>query len=265
MNLQGYKDGTVDEVQVGRTEYVLKSFEKNLLCVMHQRKTWYCGSECGRFALEVQIDGAALPDTGLQLQTPYSNKPGCLLGMDFITEYPYLLYVPRFNLRGIMAFVIARDLFTSRHYSIQEQFYKTTIVYVDGHHNEDTGNIGCGIFFRPGSVFNISPRVSKYNGDQAHNFFLKERGILMAIIKTLHVVRAFPVGRDFREVVIRSTNPAIVRLMAVTQVTMRNVFTDSKKGGKDDFDPLGSHYYPTVNRDLMLYFCHYFGQDLGSK
>lgn len=221
----------------------------------------------GDLTRRFQIDGAVLLDTGFQLQTPYSNKPGYLLGMDFITEYPYLLYVPRFNPRGMIAFVIARDPFTSRHYSIQEQFYKTTIVYVGEHHNEDMGNIGCGIFFRPGSVFNISPGVSKYdnNGDRAHNFFLKERGILMAIIKTLHVVCAFPVGRDFREVVIRSTNPAIVRLMAVTQVTIRNVFTDSKKSGKDDFDPLGSHYYPTVNRDLMLYFCHSFGQNLGSK
>lgn len=123
-------------------------------------------------------------------------------------------------------------------------------------------------FFKSGSVFNMFSGVSKYdNAGTKHTKKLKERGILMAIIRALHLVRAFPVGRGFRGVIIRSTDPAIARLMAVTQVTMRNVFTNSKESGEDGFDPMGEgYYYPTANRDLMLYFCHTFLRtELGFK
>lgn len=272
MNYQDYEDGMADELQIERTEFVLKSFRENLSCIMSGYRTNVKLGLVVRSARDLaqrfQIDGAILLDPGLHIQPPYSSVPVCLLGMDFITKYPYLLYVPRCDPRGMVDFMIARDPFASRPYSVHEQFYKTVIVHVDGHHNEDSGNIGCGIFFKPGSVFNMFSGVSKYDKDGTkHTEKLKERGILMAIIKTLHIVRAFPVGRDFRGVIIRITNPSIARLMAVTQVTMRNVFTDSRKSSEDKFDPMGGgYYYPTANRDLMLYFCHTFLRtELGFK
>lgn len=272
MNLQDYEDGMVDELQIERTEFVLKSFQENMSCIMSGYRTNVKLGLVVRSARDLaqrfQIDGAILLDPDLYIEPPDSSIPVCLLGMDFITKYPYLLYVPRCDPRGMVDFMIARDPFASRPYSVHEQFYKTVIVHVDGHHNEDTGNIGCGIFFKSGSVFNMFSGVSKYDKDGTkHMEKLKERGILMGIIKALHIVRAFPVGRDFRGVIIRITNPSIARLMAVTQVTMRNVFADSNKSNEDKPDPMGGgYYYPTANRDLMLYFCHTFLQtELGFK
>lgn len=267
-NLQDYEDDRADEVQIEKTKYILKSSQENSAYVMSgyraNVKLGLVVRSARDLAQRFQIDGAILLDPRLQLQIPYSSKPVCLLGMDFITKYPYLFYVPRFDPSGMVDFMIARDPFASRAYSVYEQFYKTVIVHVDGHHDEATENIGCGIFFKPGSVFNMFSGVSKYDKDGTkHAEKLKERGILMAIIKALHIVRAFPVGRDFRGIIIRITNPTIARLMAVTQVTMRNVFTDSKKSNEGKFD---GYYYPTANRDLMLYFCHTFLRtELGFK
>lgn len=273
MNLQDHESSSANKVRIERTRYILKSYEHNSSCMVSGYRANVKFKLVLRSAKDLaqifQIDGAVLLDPGLQPpQLPVSGRPVCLLGMDFIMKYPYLLYVPRFDSRGMVDFMISRDPFASRSYSIHEQFYKAAIVHVDGHYNEDTGNIGCGVFFKSGSIFNIFSGVSKY--DKAgikHTKKLKERGILMAIIKALHVVCAFPVGRDFRGVIIRSTDPAIARLMAVTQVTMKNVFTDSIKGDEDGFDPMeGGYYYPTANRDLMLYFCHTFLRtELGFK
>lgn len=149
MNLQGYEDGTADGAQIERTKCILKSFKDNSSRIMSGYRTnvrlGLVVRSAGDLTQRFQIDGAVLLDPGLQLQSPYSSKPVCLLGMDFITKYPYLLYVPRLDHCGI-DFMIARDPFASRPYSVHEQFYKTVIVYVDGHHNEDTENIGCGIF-----------------------------------------------------------------------------------------------------------------------
>lgn len=267
-NLQDYEDDRPGGVQIEKTKYILKSSQENSAYVMSgyraNVKFGLVVRSARDLAQRFQIDGAILLDPRLQLQIPYSSKPVCLLGMDFITKYPYLLYVPRFDPSGMVDFMIARDPFASRAYSIHEQFYKTVIVHIDGYYDEDTESIGCGIFFKPGSVFNMFSGVSKYDKDGTkHTEKLKERGILMAIIKALHIVRAFPVGRDFRGIIIRIANPAIARLMAVTQVTMRNVFTDSKKSSEGKFD---GYYYPTANRDLMLYFCHTFLRtELGFK
>lgn len=55
----------------------------------------------------------------------------------------------------------------------------------------------------------------------------------MVIIKALYLVRAFPVGRDFRGVIIKSTDSAIARLMAVTQATIRknsHGFKEERRG-----------------------------------
>lgn len=267
-NLQDYEDDKADEVQIEKTKYILKSSQENSSYVMSGYRTNVKLGLVVRSARDLaqrfQIDNAILLDPSLQLQIPHSSKPVCLLGMDFITKYPYLFYVPRFDPSGMVDFMIARDPFASRAYSVHEQFYKTVIVHVNGHHDEDTENIGCGVFFKSGSVFNMFSGVSKYDKDGTkHAEKLKERGILMAIIKALHIVRAFPVGRDFRGIIIKITNPTIARLMAVTQVTMRNVFTDSKKSSEGKFD---GYYYPTANRDLMLYFCHTFLRtELGFK
>lgn len=272
VDLKDYNCSTEPRIQIGKTKYILQSYKEN----SSYMKTGYLANmKLGLILRSVrdltqrfQIDGAVLLDPGLQLRLPHAGRPVCLLGMDFITKYPYLFYVPRPDASGAIDFMIARDPLASRIYSVCEQFYKTVIVHVDGYHNPGTGNIGCGIFFKSGSVFNMLSGVSKYDkAGNKHVTKLKERGILMAIIKALHVVRAFPVGRDFRGVIIRSTDPAIARLMAVTQVTMRNVFTDSRRDGEDGFDPMeGGYYYPTANRDLMLYFCHTFLQsELGFK
>lgn len=264
INLQGYEDSTTDEVRIERTRYILESYEENLSYIKSGYRVNVKLNLVLRSARDLtqkfQIDGAVLLDPGLQPQLLHSSRPVCLLGMDFIMKYQYLFYVPRFDSCGMVDFMISRDPFASRPYSVHEQFYKTVVVHVDGYHDEDTGNIGCGVFFKSGSVFNMLSGVSKYDkAGTKHTQKLKERGILMAIIKALHIVRAFPVGRDFRGIIIKSTDPAISRLMAVTQVTMRNVFTDSKKSGEGSFDPMeGGYYYPTANRDLMLYFCHTF-------
>lgn len=68
------------------------------------------------------------------------------------------------------------------------------------------------------------------------------------------MVRAFPVGRDFRGVIIKSTDSAIARLMAVIQVTIRKILTDSKKSGEDEFDPMGRGYYPTAQSGFNALF-----------
>ncbi|KAI5845193.1 hypothetical protein DFP73DRAFT_594326 [Morchella snyderi] len=260
------------EFKIEKTNFFLQSSKDNKFIGMTGESTRVNLGLVLRSARDLtqkfQIDGAVLLNLGLSIQLPPDGIPVCQLGMDFITKYPYLFYVPRSGPSGTIDFMIARDPFASRPYSVEEQFYKTVIVHVDGYYDKNTGKIGYGIFFKSGSVLNMLSGVSMYDkAGNKHKLKLRERGILMAIIKTLHAVSAFPIGRDFRGVVIKSTDPSIARLMAVTQVTMRNIFTNSKRINEDDFDPMeGGYYYPNSNRDLMLYFCRTFlRKELGFK
>lgn len=258
--------------QIEKTNFFLQSSKDNKFTIMTGESTRVNLGLVLRSARDLtqrfRIDGAVLLNPGLSIQLPPEGIPVCQLGMDFITKYPYLFYVPRSDPSGMIDFMIARDPFASRPYSVNEQFYKTVIVHVDGYYDKDTGKIGYGVFFKSGSVLNMLSGVSMYDkAGNKHTSKLRERGILMAIIKTLHAVSAFPIGRDFRGVVIKSTDPSIARLMAVTQVTMKNIFTNSKRINEDDFDPMeGGYYYPNANRDLMLYFCRTFlRKELGFK
>lgn len=257
--------------QIEKTNFFLQSSEDNKFTRMTGESTRVNLGLVLRSARDLtqrfQIDGAVLLNPGLSIQLLPEGIPVCQLGMDFITKYPYLFYVPRSYPSGTIDFMIAKDPFASRPYSVNEQFYKTVIVHVDGYYDKDTGKIGYGVFFKSGSVLNMLSGVSMYDkSGEKYTSKLRERGILMAIIKTLHAVSAFPIGRDFRGVVIKSTDPSIARLMAVTQVTMKNIFTNSKRIN-DDFDPMeGGYYYPNANRDLMLYFCRTFlRKELGFK
>ncbi|RPB08039.1 hypothetical protein P167DRAFT_608976 [Morchella conica CCBAS932] len=168
----------------------------------------------GAGARRFPIDTAVLLDPGPPYQSCASGNPVCLIGMDFLRKYPYLMFVPSVDYRGEVDFTLSGNPMFYRSYTTFTELSKTLIVHICAKYDEGTGNIGCGVFFKSGSIFNIFSGVSRYdNNGRENKEHLWERGLLIGIIKALHVVASFPVGHGFTDLVIRTGSPPMNQLL----------------------------------------------------
>lgn len=216
------------------------------------------GGIYGGVARKFQIDGAVLLDPRRPDQFCPSESPVCLLGMDFLIKYPYLLFEPKYDARGEVDFTLARGSIVRRPYSTCTEVNKKLVIHISARHDAETGNIGCGVFFKSGSVLNLFSGVSKYDKDgNKHAEQLWERGILVGIIKALHVVRAFPTGREFTDVIIRTGSPPTNSLLCQMQ-HIADDFHKHSKNSHHDHSLDDRFFCPSPNSDLVMYIYHQF-------
>lgn len=216
------------------------------------------GGIYGGGARRFQIDGAVLLDPRRSGKFRLSESPVCLLGMDFLTKYPYLLLEPKYDTRGKIDFTLARGPLACRPYSACTEVNKKLVVHVSARHDADTGRIGCGVFFKSGSIFNFFSGVSKYGkGGNKHTEQLWERGVLVGVIKALHTVGAFPAGREFTDVIIRTGSPPTNFLLSQMQQTVEDLRRDSRNL-YDDNSLDDKFSCPSPNSDLVMYICRQF-------
>lgn len=215
------------------------------------------GGIYGCRARKFSIDGAVLLDPSRPGQLFQHQSPVCLLGMDFLMKYPYLLFIPKLDHRGEVDFVLGKNPLLNRPYSTCTEIPKKLVVYISARHNEETGRIGCGVFFKSGSIFNLFSGVSKYgkNGDE-HKEQLWERGVLMGVIKALQVVTAFPAGCEFTEVIIRTGSPPTNSLLSQMQNLEGDLYSKPTYDSQDITDE--GFLCPSPHRDLAAYIYRRF-------
>lgn len=216
------------------------------------------GGIYGGVARKFQIDGAVLLDPTRPSQFHPSESPVCLLGMDFLMKYPYLLFEPKYDARGEVDFILARGPLVRRPYSTYTEINKELVIHISARHDKETGKIGCGVFFKSGSILNLFSGVSEYDKDgNKHKEELWERGILIGIIKALHVVGAFPAGREFTDVIIRTGSPPTNSLLCQIQHTADDFHNHPRNGHGDE--SLDDRFCcPSPNSDLVMYIYHQF-------
>lgn len=216
------------------------------------------GGIYGGAARRFQIDGAVLLDPKRPGQFRPSESPVCLLGMDFLMKYPYLLFEPEYDTRGEIDFTLARGSLVYRPYSTCTEVMGKLVVHISARHDTETGNIGCGVFFKSKSILNLFSGVSKYdkNGNK-HTEQLWERGILMGVIKALHVVEAFPANREFTDVIIRTGSPPTNSLLSQIQHTADDLYKHLGNG-HDGYSLDDKFSCPSPNSDLVMYIYHRF-------
>lgn len=215
------------------------------------------GGIYGGVARKFQIDGAVLLDPSCSGQFNPSESPICLLGMDFLVKYPYLLFEPKYDVRGEVDFTLVRGSLVRRPYSTCTEVNKKLVIHISARHDMETGKIGCGVFFKSGSILNLFSGVSKYDKDgNKHTEELWERGILMGIIKALHVVGAFPAGREFTDVIIRTGSPPTNSLLCQMQHTADDLHKHLRNGHDESLDD--RFCCPSPNSDLVMYIYRQF-------
>lgn len=172
-----------------------------------------------RWARRFQIDGAVLPDPNFK-HLPININPDdsvCFLGMDFMIKHPHLLFELEYDSHHELEFRLAEGLFVDRSYELSTTAWKEVIVHVDGHHNVETGNIGCGVFFKSGSIMNFFGGVSKCGafGNKLEGLW-RERGILVAIIKTLKIFEAFSAESNSvpKTIIIKTSSSEVEGMLA---------------------------------------------------
>ncbi|KAH0605942.1 uncharacterized protein H6S33_004399 [Morchella sextelata] len=206
-------------------------------------------------ARKFHLDGALI----LDLTHPLLSLPNpiCLIGMDFMVKHPHLLFETRLDKRKELSFRLAKVLSQYRRYEIPVNNQNEVIVSVEDHHNENTENLGCGIFFKTGSVFNSFCGVSKSDilGTEL-NYYWKERGLLVGILKALQIVETFSTGRNLKpaSVVIRTSNADIESILSPIKASSQNRpqslweedFVESDRSLERDF--------PLAIRDVAMYY-----------
>lgn len=216
------------------------------------------GGIYGGVARKFQIDGAVLLDPKRPSQFHPSESQICLLGIDFLTKYPYLLFEPKYDARGEIDFILARGPLVRRPYSTYTEVNKKLVIHISARHDKETGKIGCGVFFKSGSILNLFSGVSKYDRDgNKHKEELWERGILIGIIKALHVVGAFPAGREFTDVIIRTGSPPTNSILCQIQHTAEG-FHNHPRNNHDDECLDDRFCCPSPNSDLVMYIYRQF-------
>ncbi|KAL0634071.1 hypothetical protein Q9L58_007020 [Maublancomyces gigas] len=216
------------------------------------------GGIYGGVARKFRIDGAVLLDPRRSDQFRPSESPVCLLGMDFLIKYPYLLFEPKYDARGEVDFTLARGSLVRRPYSTYTEVNKKLVIHISARHDAETGNIGCGVFFKSGSVLNLFSGVSKYDKDgNKHAEQLWERGILVGIIKALHIVGAFPTGREFTDVIIRTGSPPTNSLLCQMQ-HIADDFHKNSTNSHHDHSLDDRFFCPSPNSDLVMYIYRQF-------
>lgn len=216
------------------------------------------GGIYGGVARKFQIDGAVLLDPRRRGQFRPSESPVCLLGMDFLMKYPYLLFEPKYDARGEIDFTLARGSLVRRPYTTYTEIDKKLVIHISARHDKKTGKIGCGVFFKSGSILNLFSGVSKYDKDgHKHGEQLWERGILVGIIKALHVVGAFPISCEFTDVIIRTGSPPTNSLLCQMQHTADD-FHINPRNHHDNHSLDDRFCCPSPNSDLVMYIYHKF-------
>lgn len=215
------------------------------------------GGIYGGVARKFQIDGAVLLDPSCPSLFRPSESPICLLGMDFLLKYPYLLFEPKYDARGEVDFTFVRGSLVRRPYSTYTEVNKKLVIHISARHDTETGKIGCGVFFKSGSILNLFSGVSKYDKDgNKHTEELWERGILMGVIKALHVVGAFPAGCEFTDVIIRTGSPPTNSLLCQMQHTADDLHKQLRNGHDEFLDD--RFCCPSPNSDLVMYIYRQF-------
>ncbi|KAI5845677.1 hypothetical protein DFP73DRAFT_631146 [Morchella snyderi] len=195
-------------------------------------------------ARKFHLDGALI----LDLTQPLLSLPNpiCLIGMDFMVKHPHLLFETRLDKRDELSFRLAKVLSQHRSYEIPANNQNEIIVSVEDHRNENTGNLGCGVFFKTGSVFNSFYGVSKSDilGTEL-NCYWKERSLLVGILKALQIVETFSTGRNLKpaSVVIRTSNADIESILSPIKSSSQNRSQDLWERG-----------FPLAIRDVAIYY-----------
>ncbi|KAH8148825.1 uncharacterized protein LAJ45_07168 [Morchella importuna] len=206
-------------------------------------------------ARKYHLDGALILDlTHTLLSLP---NPICLIGMDFMVKHPHLLFETRLDKRKELSFRLAKVLSRHRNHEIPVNNQNEVIVSVEDHHNENTENIGCGIFFKTGSVFNSFCGVSKSDmlGTEL-NYYRKERGLLVGILKALQIVETFSAGSNLKpaSVVIRTSNADIESILSPVKASSQNRPQCLWEGDFTVSDRSPQREFPLAIRDVALYY-----------
>lgn len=199
MNIRDSEKPGVSEIKLEKTKYFLqhpmgqKQLSGYRTTVKLDFMIWHAKKWSRRF----QIDGAVLLDPKFKHLLMNPDAPVCFLGMDFLIKHPHLLFEPEHDSHHELEFKLAEGPFVGRSYELATNAWKEVIVHVDGYHNVETGSIGCGVFFRSGSIFNFSGGVSKRGafGNKLEGLW-RERGILAAIVKALKIFEAISTDND---------------------------------------------------------------------
>lgn len=214
---------------------------------------WHAKKWTRRF----QINGAVLLDPKFRYLLMNPDTPVCFLGMDFMIKHPHLLFEPEYNSRHELEFRLAEGPFVDRSYGVSTDAWKEVIVHVDGYHNMETGNIGCGVFFKSKSIFNFFGGVSKCDtfGNKLEGLW-RERGILVAIVKALQIFEVLSVESDSspKTLIIRTSSSEIDGMLAPIKwfaTRIRPPYEDQRVQALENIFP------PTV-RDVAMYYYHTF-------
>lgn len=259
MDLQSVKGSGISGIGVEKTKYVLQDGQnqEKLPGYSTNVKLDFMVWHAKKWARRFQIDGVVLLDPGFKHLLVNPEAPVCLLGMDFMAKHPHLLFEPEYDSHRELEFKLAKGSFVDRSYDFSTNAWEEVIIHVDGYHNIDTGNIGCGVFFKSGSIFNSFGGVSKRDafGNKLEGLW-KERGILVAIVKALQIVETLSIGSDFmpEAVIIKTSSNEIEGMLAPTKwfaTRIRPPHSDQR------IQDLESIFPPTI-RDVAMYYYHRF-------
>lgn len=261
MDLHGSEKMRVHGIEVKKTNYFLqhpmdqKSLTGYLATVKLDFMIWHAKKWTRRF----QINGAVLLDPKFKYLLMNPDTPICFLGMDFMIKHPHLLFEPGYDSRHELEFRLAEWPFVDRSYEVSTNAWKEVIIHVDGHHNVETGNIGCGVFFKSGSIFNFFGGVSKCDafGNKLEGLWI-ERGILVAIVKALQIFEVLSVESDSapKIVIIKTSSPEIEGMLTPIKWFATRI---QPPYGDQRVQALENIFPPTV-RDVVMYYYHTFVQ-----
>lgn len=254
-----FRDSKKYGIEVENINYVLqhpmgrKRFPGYRATVKLDFMIWHAHKWARRF----QIDGAVLLDPRFKHLLVNPDAPVCFLGMDFMIKHPHLLFELEYNSHHDMEFKMAEGPFADRSYELMTNAWKEAIVHVDSYHNLETGNIGCGVFFRSGSILNFFDGVSKCDafGNKLEGLW-RERGILVAIVKALQIFEGLSAESDSvpKTIIIRTSSSEIEGMLAPIKwfaTRIRPPYEDQR------VQILESIFPPTV-RDVVMYYYHKF-------
>lgn len=261
MDLHDSEKLRVHGIEVKKTDYFLQhpmcqeSLSGYRATVKLDFMIWHANKWTRRF----QINGAVLLDPKFKYLLMNPDTPVCFLGMDFMIKHPHLLFEPGYDSRHELEFRLAEGPFVDRSYEVSTNAWKEVIIHVDGHHNVETGNIGCGVFFKSRSIFNFFGGVSKCDafGNKLEGLWI-ERGILVAIVKALQIFEALSVESDSMSkiVIIKTSSSEIEGMLTPIKWFATRI---QPPYGDQRVQALENIFPPTV-RDVAMYYYHMFVQ-----
>lgn len=254
-----FRDSNKYGIEVGDINYVLqhpmgrKRFPGYCATVKLDFMIWHAQ----RWARRFQIDGAILLDPRFKHLLVNPDAPVCFLGMDFMIKHPHLLFELEYNSHHDLEFRLAEGPFADRSHGLSTNAWKEVIVHVDGYHNLETGNIGCGVFFRSGSILNFFNGVSKCDafGNKLEGLW-RERGILVAIVKALQIFEGLSVESDSvpKTVIIKTSSSEIEGMLA----PIKWFATRIRPPYEDQRVQILENIFPPTVRDVVMYYYHKF-------